>query len=333
MSAARVRLKRILCPTDFSGFSARALRHAAALSVRFDARLTVLHVVPFSAAHGANMPCFPTLPLVATPQLRRLANEQLWQFVEPVLGDRVHVTLELRDGEPWREIRRMADELAADLLVMGTHGRGGFERLLLGSVAEKLLHSVACPVLTVCHEEPRGGAAPGLPARILCATDLSELSTHTIAFALSLAAEHQSHVTLLHVLEGQPAGTADRQWAGQQLQRAVSDEARAWCEVEERVETGRAYARILELAKVERSDLIVIGSRGRGALGTAFFGSTSQHVVRAAACPVLTVGPPRNATSAVASWSMTSPFQPGRGLRTSSAMKPGRNATVQHRKL
>lgn len=83
------------------------------------------------------------------------------------------------------------------------------------------------------------------------------------------------------------------QMAGRQLHRAVSDEARSWCEVEERVETGRAHTKILELAAEERSDLIVIGSRARGPLGSVLFGSTSQHVVRAATCPVLTVRPPR----------------------------------------
>src|SRR4029453_12233128 len=93
----------------------------------------------------------------------------------------------------------------ADLLVMGTHGRGGFEHLILGSVTEKVLRGVACPILTVCHEEGRTWAAPGLMSRILCATDLTATSSRTMRYALSLAAENQARVTFLHVVE--PAST------------------------------------------------------------------------------------------------------------------------------
>src|SRR6185436_5024181 len=116
---------------------------------------------------------FPTLPLVATPELRSLASAQLRTFVEPLKGEsHLSLNLEVRDGEPWREIRDAAERLPADLLVMGTHGRGGFEHLILGSVTEKVLRGVASPILTVCHEEGRTWAAPGLMSRILCATDL-----------------------------------------------------------------------------------------------------------------------------------------------------------------
>jgi nucleotide-binding universal stress UspA family protein len=179
--------------------------------------------------------------------------------------------------------------------------------LILGSVAEKLLRRVACPVLTVCHEEGRTWEAPGLISRILCATDLSGSSTRTIDYALSLAAERQARVTFLHAVEEAPSVIAGdyplilanaRQLtrdtvtlAERQLHHAVSDEARTWCETSERVEIGRAYEKILEVAAEERSDLIVVGSRGHGAIEQLLFESTVQHVVRAATCPVLTVRP------------------------------------------
>ena len=111
------------------------------------------------------------------------------------------MTTELREGEAWREIRARAAELPADLVVMGTHGRSGFEHLLLGSVSEKVLHRAPCPVLTVCHDEARPWREAALFRRILCAVDLSDSTPLTVAFALSLAAEQQAELTLLHVLE------------------------------------------------------------------------------------------------------------------------------------
>lgn len=309
MGATRVQLKNILCPTDFSEFSGRALRHAMALARRFEAKLTVLHVIAYPLAYGGDMPYFPNPPLVEDRSYKKEAEAELRQFVEPAILDRVAINLEIRQGMPWREIRAAADAVGADLLVMGTHGRGGFERFILGSVAEKVLHSASCPVLTVCHEEGRTWQAPGLISRILCATDLSESSAHTIALALSLAAENQAHLTLLHVIESPPElsmrdypppllSGQPRQdlsdLAGRQLQSAVSQEARAWCEIEECVELGTPHKKILERASEERSDLIVVGSRARGPLGSIWFGSTSQHIVRAATCPVLTVRPPRS---------------------------------------
>ena len=93
--------------------------------------------MPLSALYGSNMPYFPSVPLVVDHKLKELANEQLREFVEPCQGNRIALSLELREGEPWREICAVAESLPADLLVMGTHGRGGFERFVLGSVTEK----------------------------------------------------------------------------------------------------------------------------------------------------------------------------------------------------
>src|SRR6185369_13662644 len=111
---------------------------------------------------------------------------------------------EVCEGEPWREIVSLAEEMPSDLVVMGTHGRGGLEQLLLGSVAEKLIPRLPCPVLTVCHEEGRTWDAPGLVSRVVCATDFSETSSETLRVALSFAEPSGSEVILFHVVEGAP---------------------------------------------------------------------------------------------------------------------------------
>jgi nucleotide-binding universal stress UspA family protein len=254
-------------------------------------------------AYGGDAPYVTTPSLVDNPELKKRIEVDLQEFVDAALIPGVKAKIEIVEGLPWREIREAASSLPADLLVMGTHGRSGFERFMLGSVTERVLHSVNCPVLTVCHEEGRTWEAPGLLSHILCATDLTGASDQTIAFALSLAAENQSKVTFLHVVESVPRPTAGgypplleigpltrdlKALATGQLGAAISDDARNWCELKERVEVGRASDWILQIAAEQQADVIVMGSRAHG-FGSALFGSTSQHVVRAATCPVLTV--------------------------------------------
>ena len=223
----------------------------------------------------------------------------------PFLAEGVAIETRVRRGDVWREIMAEAEELPADLVVMGTHGRSGFEHLLLGSVTEKVVRRATCPVLTVGNlpAPPRVGP---LFRRILCAADLTEASAHTIGVALSLAEENQAAVTLLNVIESLPdqasgarlylavpeIGPLRRdltEQARERLRGAVPDESRDWCEVRERVDVGTAWRAILRAAEETDADLIVMGAHAHGPLGRVFFGSTSSHVVRQAACPVLVV--------------------------------------------
>jgi nucleotide-binding universal stress UspA family protein len=299
---ARIRIEHILCPTDFSMFSARAVRHASALAQRFGARLTVLHVwAPY-----ATSPLHTPAMILANQDLRALIDDEMRAFVESAVQDGATVKTVVREGEPWREIQAMAEQLPADLLVMGTHGRGGFEHLLLGSVTEKILRRAPCPVLSVCHEEGRTWEAPGLIRRILCATDLSASSNSAMKFALALAQEHKATLIMVHVVEAlapsgdpeymtMPETEALRQriesLARNHLSRTMLESPRARCEIVERVVGGRAHREILRIAVEESADMIVMGARPHAALAQAVFGSTSHHVVREATCPVLTVRP------------------------------------------
>jgi nucleotide-binding universal stress UspA family protein len=296
-----VALERILCPIDFSEFSAGAAAHAGALARHYGARLTFLHVawvqVPpssFGAAPG---------PLLLDEAALQALEDDVRAFARPRVDPSVTTEVRVVQGATATEILEVADEMAASLIVLGTHGRSGFERLMLGSTAEKVLRKAKCPVLTV----PRAVGAAGSPhvlfESIVCATDFSEGARAALPWALSLARESKARLALLHVLdwpdlpgEGEPfaatlAETRDH-WLEQlrpRLHAAVPAEDRARSAVDDVLAIGTPYKEILRVAAERQADLIVLGVQGRGAVDLRLFGSTTAEVLRRAACPVLTV--------------------------------------------
>lgn len=304
MAPSRVRIERILCPTDFSEFSQRALRRATRLGSWFEARVTALHVIPPSpwlldAAYTPEM----TVSAELLHERRAQEEKELARCIEPFLDEGAPIETKLAIGEPWREIQAEAEALPADLVVMGTHGRSGFQHLLLGSVTEKVLRRAPCPVLTVGATDSTSLPGP-LFRRILCATDLTTASEGAVELALSFAEEDLARVTLLHVVEGvlgeagpeiyrpvpeiAPFRNALVDDARQRLHRAARV-GHTFCEVNERVETGKAWRTILATAHEMYADLIVVGAHAHGRFERLFFGSTADQVVRHAFCPVLVV--------------------------------------------
>jgi nucleotide-binding universal stress UspA family protein len=292
-------LRTVLCPTDFSDVSARAETYAAALARHYDASLQLLHVdppMPVMAPYGE-------IPVDARlfEEQREVAEAELVKAGERARAGGLTVETTMKGGHPAREILALADRAQADMLVIGTHGRGGVEHLLLGSVAEKIMRKASCPVLVVPPGAP--GDSDALFSRILCPIDGSAASAHALTYALSLARETDGHVTLLYVVEPVPAAgefgaldveeyrRAGEEHARKVLREAVPDDVRTWCRLDERVATGKPSERILDAATTERADVIVMGVRGRGAIDLLAFGSTTNEVIRRAGCPVLAVHP------------------------------------------
>jgi nucleotide-binding universal stress UspA family protein len=227
------------------------------------------------------------------------------RFAGDEAGSGLPVQFEVCEGRAATEILARASALPSDLLVMGTHGRSGFERLMLGSITEKVLRKAGCPVLIVPrHAKDVVPAPPALFKRILCATDFSDCSTNALNYAMSLAQEADARLSVLHVIElppdlhetvsGGPRSVTEYIAAAEQdrrerLKDAVPETVRAYCIVETLLARGNPYREILRIAGEQQSDLIVIGIHGRGAAELLFFGSTAQHVVRQATCPVLTL--------------------------------------------
>jgi len=148
-----VQIRRILHPTDFSPSSAYALGYAAALAREFGAKLYLLHVVE-DVARALYFDMLQAPPIAdIIGEIERQARKEL----DKILAEEKDLPVErlLRRGVPFGEIIRVAREVEADLIVMGTHGRSGFKHALFGSVAEKVVRKSPCPVLTVRHPEQR----------------------------------------------------------------------------------------------------------------------------------------------------------------------------------
>ena len=301
-----IRIHHILCPIDFSDESRRALDQAIALARWYDARLSVLHVYRlFTPVYGVSYMGLEGLqPIVLTD----LERQQLFERLEAyVAADRAaaHVKIETLLDETMNvpdTILSRARSSSADLIALGTHGRSGFQRLVLGSVAEKVLRKASCPVLTVPPHV--SGAVPrGIASiqRILCPIDFSRSSGRALEYAASLALQARARLTVLHVLELPPdlsefpnAGITEYRserfkQARMHLSEAVKASLPPTCPVDELLLAGRSYREILRVAAEQDADLIAIGVHGRGAADMLFFGSTTNHVVREATCPVLTL--------------------------------------------
>jgi len=293
-------IRRILCPVDFSDASRHALSHAAVIAGWYRAGVTVLHVsMPELLLEGPLL--FATMPAVAsTPADRATLDGRLRQWVEPLRAAGLATEAVCEEGrDAAARILDAAASLPADLVVIGTHGRSGFERIMLGSVAERVLRKAACPVLTVPPPAVRAARLPF--KRLLCPVDFSDASLAALRFALSLAEESDARLTLLHVLDAStddpafdafdtPAFRLEREEdARRRLDALVSGEARAYCEPVTRLTWGKAHRRIVEIADGEATDLIVMGVHGRNVLDRMLMGSTTNQIVRHATCPVLTL--------------------------------------------
>lgn len=290
----------VLCPVDFSETSHHALEHAGALAASYGARLTVMHVlppggeVPMAAATADSV---VTLPPPTPEQVRgELTSEVQGLEVVPATSTAI-----VDVGRPHAAVLARIEELGVDLLVVGTHGRSGFQRLVLGSVTEKLLRTAPCPVLTV---PPSAAAhAPAAYRHVLCPTDFSSSARRALTVACDLATRAGGQVTLLHAVEDiepevpgaavfvQAQDYRERVQARhrQQLHAEIEEASPAGCAVVEAFVVNRAYREILDRAAALPADVIVMGFHGHSPLELMFFGSTTQHVVRQAPCPVLTV--------------------------------------------
>jgi len=299
----RVQFKSILCATDFSDDSNRAIYYGSALAKELGAKLYVCHVVDLSpvAIYGE----FQLDPVGQQERIREDAQEQIRQM----LGN---LTIQWESivnvGQPAEEIARIIEEKRIDLVISATRAHSGLKRLILGSVTERLMRTLTCPLLVARspgHEsiEPPADRSVSL-GKILIGCDFSNDSALALSYGLSLAQEFESELHLVHVIEppkytefvkpGPAAahGIQDRVLSDlltQKLQGLVPEEVRIWCRLHTILLEGRPYEELVGYADRNAMDMIVLGMRGHGLVKSLLLGSTTDRVTRHAPCPVLTV--------------------------------------------
>ena len=297
-----VEFRNILCSIDLSDASARPLAYAAALARWYMARLTVLHVVPTFEPMRVRSGSLGDQIRIVHPMAREQVLDELRRALNGVRTETLDVTLAAEAGNAVATIVDRAVAMPADLLVMATHGRSGFDRFLLGSVTEKVLRKAPCPILTVPPHAPAEVPVGVTLKRILCPVDFSPSALQAFGLALDLSQQVGGSVTVLHVIEWLAGEIrAHAHFNVQDYRRHLVEDAHFWlqaliaghprteCDIEDVVVTGRAYREILETAVAREAHLIVMGAQGRGGMDLTLFGSTTQQVVRAATCPMLTV--------------------------------------------
>ena len=293
-----IEIKVILCPIDFSEFSIRAYVYAQSLAEHYGAKLVSQHVVEISR--------YPFADYVASTgdyaefcrTLHNGATERLQAFLKTHGHASSHSESVVHEGTAPDCILSYAEKCKADLIIIGTHGRRGYDRLVLGSVTNRVMRRTSCPVLAICTPqqesviEANDGERAHQLRRILFCTDFSENSDRAFRYALSAADEYNAELIVLHVLDESrdsskvQTGIAT---ATEQLDKMIPQEIRKSLKTRTVVRVGKPYQQIIEFATETHTDTIVMGVRGRGAVDLAVFGSTTYRVLQLGPCPVLAV--------------------------------------------
>jgi len=289
-------LKSILCPIDFSDFSAAAYQHALSLAEYYRARIVAMHVIelwkyPFAdyAGQEADYAKFSTM-------VNDGGEIQLHRFTKQYSSATLLPELVVQQGSAPRCILSFAQEERIEGIVMGTHGRSGFDRLVLGSTTDRVIRKAACPVLVVSTAIQKAlDAGPDRRhrlSRILYCTDFSNNSEQARGYAISLAEEYGAELALLHVAEkASDVAKAEAIVAArtQELDTLVSERERKNLSVRVAVRFGKPYEEIAQYATEVQASLIIMTARGGDAVDRAVFGSTTYRVIQLGPCPVLAI--------------------------------------------
>jgi nucleotide-binding universal stress UspA family protein len=284
--------RKILFPVDFSDRCRGAAHHVEALAAHFGSQVTMLNVVETLGRPGdidfAAM-AFEMQVEHRTQHFSRVLSPFLAEEMKDLPVDR-----RIRHGDPARVIVRLAAEEHFDLIVLPTHGFGGFRRFLLGSVAAKVLHDAPCPVWTGAHLEDAPAADAIQYGRFLCAIDLPVHHEQALKLAVDLAHEYAGSVTLVHVLPVRSA--APLHYMDADLLLYLTAQAREQVtelcntlkiKADICIESGDIARGVSKAAEQHSADVIVIGRghhKGLGRLTTH-----SYSIIRESPCPVLSV--------------------------------------------
>jgi nucleotide-binding universal stress UspA family protein len=274
-------MDRILIPTDMSDFAKPALRYASMFREKLGSKLTILFAdeLAFPVDFGA-------APVGWYFENEPASKERLVEKVRAYARDTVgQADVVVMQDTPAHAIVETAEHCDADLIIMGTHGRHGWRRALLGSVTERVLRDTDRPVLTVAP--PRMGSGEPAIRRILCPVNFSEIARDALEQACYLAKAFDAELTVMHVAENE--GASDLKLVEERFSQWVTPEMRTISKYREIVVHGDAAARVLEVAEEIQADLIVVGAQHKLFSDATVIGTTTELITRFARCAVLTL--------------------------------------------
>jgi nucleotide-binding universal stress UspA family protein len=275
-------LRNILFATDLSPAAEKALPYVLALARRYDATVRTVHVV-HPDVYPLTLP--ETWPLMAEAEehVREAAKQELENKLQGISHELI-----FQKGPIWQTLSEIVQKNKIDLLILGTHGRSGIGKAVMGSVAEEVFRQATCPVLTVgpwvC---PKSGATLVLN-RVLFATDFSPRSLAAAQYAISFAKENRAQLILLHCIHR----SEDLEPMLHTLREVVPLGVELLYPPKCIVRRGSPRDEILDVSEEQDADVIVLGVRSanwRLTAATHFADSTAYRIVTRAACPVLTV--------------------------------------------
>lgn len=286
-----VGFRNILFATDFSTAAANAIPYVKRIAKHYEAKVVVLHAHP-----PIVNPMTPPETWASDVEAQNARDQ--WHredLARTFAGIPTEVLIE--EGGIQASISAAIDKNNIDLVVIGTRGRTGLGKLVLGSVAEEIFRTVTCPVLTVGPHADTARGSNGQIREILYATDFTPESKVAAAYAVSLAEEFQARLVLLHVIPKlEPCDLVKASDVAEStrklLHKLVPAEAEAWCKPEYFVEEGNPAEKILDMAQLREPDIIVLGVRAEAGVpgaATHLPIATAHKIVSQAICPVLTV--------------------------------------------
>lgn len=298
-----IRLESILLATDFSRECDRPLQYAAALAHQHHARLQLVHVVSSVGFAMVGTDLWAAAVDAATRDARQIERK----LVANKTLEGINHNVLVRQGAIAPQVKQVVEQQHADLLVLGTHGRGSWERVVMGSTAEEIIRTAGCPVLGVGPDCEAPEVADGQIRRpILFATDFGPASHDALAYALAFATAAKSQLVLLHVLRSLPIGegvwahtqqdfervqAAGRASAIEKLENLLGPENEERCNARFHVEFGMPAEGILNAASFFDAGMIVMGLHWTKFVNTACHApwDVAFEVLSHAACPVLAV--------------------------------------------
>lgn len=292
----KIEIKNVVCATDFSDFSNNAVPYAMALADKFAATIYFCHVIdlPSAAMYGEAM--FD--PQAIQNNVSTFASEQLTELIGDQGGNwEPMVTI----GVPAEEIVRIAVDKRADLAIAATHGRSGLQRFIVGSVTERLMHTLPCPLLVIHDTAPSEAQFK----KIMVGCDFSPDADLGVAYGVRLAQAFGAELHLVHIIEPHSVKDMLKPWRGpsngdapdlhnrlrEEMLRLIPASVLPGDQPHIVLQPGLSHEELVKYAMAQNIDLIVLGVHGRGFVEKLLVGSTTDRVIRLAPCPVLSVRP------------------------------------------